>query len=135
MTHSALVTLSFSGSLFHDAAAGDVPVRSDRDAPGGCRSRRSARAQTACACTRRAAPRTAGQAATGPHVPAGTAGQPTGAGHAARHASTAVTVISPPKVPGRPPSWRTPVLLIAGLTMAVIGGWLFLRTRGGPQQR
>ena len=40
-------------------------------------------------------------------------------------------MISPPKVPGGPPSWRTPVLLIAGLTMAVIGGWLFLRTPPG----
>ena len=40
-------------------------------------------------------------------------------------------MISPPKVPGGPPSWRTPVLLIAGLTMAVIGGWLFLGTHHG----
>jgi len=39
------------------------------EALGRCRSRRSARAQHACACTARAGPRTAGQAATGPRVP------------------------------------------------------------------
>ncbi|HEY5989636.1 MAG TPA: hypothetical protein VIV12_25130, partial [Streptosporangiaceae bacterium] len=67
-------------------------------APGRCRSRRSARAQYACACTARAGPRTAGQAATGPVLPAGAAGQSGGADYAASHTTAAVPLISPPEV-------------------------------------
>jgi hypothetical protein len=59
--------------------------------------------------------------------PAGAARQP-GAGYTARHAPAAVPAISPPKVTSRPR--RGPalalILVIAGLAMAVIGGWLLL---------
>src|SRR6266516_4770776 len=53
---------------------------------------------------------------------------PAGAGYAARHAPAALPAISPPKVTSRPR--RGPalalILVIAGLAMAVIVGWLLL---------
>jgi hypothetical protein len=62
--------------------------------------------------------------------PAGRLGQSGGAGYAARHTSVAVPVISPPKASSSPP--RRPgaalMLVIAGLAIAVIGGWLLVRT-------
>ncbi len=65
--------------------------------------------------------------------PAGGLGQRGGAEYAARHTPAAVPVISPPKASSSPP--RRPVsallLVIAGLAIAVIGGWLFLRTPPG----
>jgi hypothetical protein len=66
--------------------------------------------------------------------PADGLGQPGGAGYAARHTPAAVPVISPPKASSSPP--RRPgaalMLVIAGLAIAVIGGWLFLRTGQAP---
>jgi multisubunit Na+/H+ antiporter MnhB subunit len=65
--------------------------------------------------------------------PARGAGQHGGAGYAARHTPAAAPVISPPKVHSGPR--RRPVgalmLVIAGLAIAVIGGWLLLRTGQG----
>jgi hypothetical protein len=53
---------------------------------------------------------------------------PAGAGYAARHAPAPVPAISPPKVTSRPRrgSALALILVIAGLAMAVIGGWLLL---------
>jgi len=69
-------------------------------------------------------------AARRPQAPtslAGAARRP-GAGYAARHAPAAVPAISPPKVTSRPRrgSALALILVIAGLAMAVIGGWLLL---------
>jgi len=64
---------------------------------------------------------------------AGGAGQHGGAGYAARHTPAAAPVISPPKVhsgPRRRPV-RALLLVIAGLAIAVIGGWLLLRIPAG----
>jgi hypothetical protein len=65
--------------------------------------------------------------------PAGGVGQPGGAGYAARHTPAAAPVISRPKVHSGPR--RRPVsawmLVIAGLAIAVIGGWLLLRMGQG----
>ena len=64
--------------------------------------------------------------------PAGGAGQHGGAGYPARHTPAAAPVTSRPKVPNGP---RRPVsalmLVIAGLAIAVTGGWLLLRTGQG----
>jgi len=59
--------------------------------------------------------------------------RPASTGYTARHTPAAVPVISPPKVSAGPP--RQPMsaraLVIAGLAIAVIGGWLLLRTGQG----
>jgi len=64
--------------------------------------------------------------------PAGGAGQHGGAGYPARHTPAAAPVTSRPKVHNGP---RRPVsalmLVIAGLAIAVTGGWLLLRTGQG----
>jgi hypothetical protein len=68
-----------------------------------------------------------------PTSPAGAARQSGGANYAARHTPAAVPVISPPKASGGL-LWRrvlASILVIAGLAMAVIGGWLFLGTHQG----
>ena len=65
--------------------------------------------------------------------PAGAARQSGGADYAARHTPAAVPVISPPTASGGL-LWRrvlASILVIAGLAMAVIGGWLFLGTHHG----
>jgi hypothetical protein len=65
-----------------------------------------------------------------PVFPAGAAGQSGDAGYAARHTTAAVPLISPPEVSSGPP-WGPvsgPVLAIAGLAIAVIGGWMFRST-------
>jgi hypothetical protein len=65
--------------------------------------------------------------------PAGGVGQHGGAGYAARHSPAAAPVISPPKAPSGPRRRRGSALMlvIAGLAIAVIGGWLLLRTGQG----
>jgi hypothetical protein len=60
--------------------------------------------------------------------PAGAARRSGGAGYAARHTPAAAPAISRPKVSSGP-AWRpvlASILVIAGLAMAVIGGWLLL---------
>ncbi len=65
--------------------------------------------------------------------PFGAAGQAGSTGYAARHTPASAPVISRPKVPTGPP--RRPVtawiLVLAGLAMVVIGGWLLLGTGRG----
>jgi len=66
-------------------------------------------------------------------LPAGAAGQPGDAGYRARHTPAAVPRRSPPQASRRQPwgpaaGW---VLAIAGLTVALAGGWLFSRAGVG----